>query len=85
MCLGCGRRAPQHELLRFTAVPLDGALVVVRDHDGRMGGRGLYTCASRDCVQQAIERRGFARGARGRVTVDAGLVDEMGDGQAVSG
>ena len=85
MCLGCGRRAPKHELVRFTAVARGGALVVVRDHDGGMGGRGLYTCPARGCVERAVERRAFARGARAQVMVDAGLVDEMDDGQAVSG
>ena len=84
MCLGCGRRAPKHELVRFAVVPRGDALVVVRDREGALGGRGLYTCPSRDCVQRALERRGFARGARAKVTVDAGLVDEMDDGQAVS-
>lgn len=85
MCLGCGRRAPKHDLVRFTATPRGGALVVVRDRDGLLGGRGLYTCASRECVERAMERRGFARGARAQVTVDAALADGMDDGQVVGG
>lgn len=85
MCLGCGRRAPKHDLVRFTAMPGEDALVVVRDDDGRLGGRGLYTCASRQCVERAIERRGFARGARAQVKVDAALADGMDDGQVVGG
>jgi len=85
MCLGCGRRAPKHDLVRFTAVPQGGAPVVVCDRDGMLGGRGLYTCAARHCLERAMERRGFARGARAQVRADAALMDELGDGQAVSG
>jgi len=85
MCLGCGRRAPKHDLVRFTAAAQGGALVVVRDRDGTLGGRGLYTCPSRDCLERAMDRRGFARGARAQVRVDAGLMDALDDGQAVSG
>jgi len=84
MCLGCGRRAPQSDLVRFTAVLREGALVVVRDQRGDLGGRGLCTCRARECVQRALERRAFARGARAQVTAGAGLVDEVGDGTGVS-
>jgi predicted RNA-binding protein YlxR (DUF448 family) len=39
-CAGCGRRAPQHELLRFAA--------------GRTEpGRGVYTCRSLACFDRA--------------------------------
>jgi predicted RNA-binding protein YlxR (DUF448 family) len=35
-----------------------------RDDDGRLGGRGLYVCPSRDCFDRAARRRAFQRGAR---------------------
>lgn len=85
MCLGCGRRAPKHDLMRFTAIPRGGALVVVADHAGAHGGRGLYTCHSRACVQRAIERRAFARGARAQVEVDDALLDDVDEESGLRG
>lgn len=82
MCLGCGLRAPKHELVRFSAVRGENGLMLFRDHDGRLGGRGLYTCPLRECFERASARRGFSRGARATVAVDAALADGLGDGQA---
>jgi predicted RNA-binding protein YlxR (DUF448 family) len=59
--------------------------VLIRDDAGNAGGRGIYTCASRACFEAARERRGFARGARANVMVDAGLADALGDEEAVGG
>ncbi len=83
MCLGCGLRAPKHDLVRFGAVRGEDGLMLVRDDDGTLGGRGLYTCPSRECFERAAARRGFSRGARATVTVDAALANGLGDGQAV--
>jgi len=85
MCLGCRRRAPKRDLARFVAVPCGGGRVLTPDPDGVMPGRGLYTCRSRACFAQAVERRAFARGARGPVRVDGALGQEFADGEAVSG
>jgi predicted RNA-binding protein YlxR (DUF448 family) len=46
-CAGCGRRAPQHELLRFAA--RSGELVAGRTEPGR----GVYTCRSLACFDRA--------------------------------
>ena len=54
-CAGCGRRAPQRELLRFAA--RDGVLVAGRHEPGR----GAYTCRSLACFERAVERGEFAR------------------------
>jgi predicted RNA-binding protein YlxR (DUF448 family) len=62
-CAGCGRRAPQPELLRFAA--RDGALVAGRTEPGR----GAYTCRSLACFERAAERGGFARVLRRQVHV----------------
>ena len=83
-CIGCRRRAPRHELVRFAAVRDGERLVLVRD-DGGLGGRGVYTCASRTCFETALARRGFARAARADVKVDASLADGLGNGEAVGG
>lgn len=77
MCAGCGRRAPKGDLARFTPVRDGDDLVVVRDDEAARPGRGIYTCRSRECFERAVERRGFARGARGKVRVDVTMAEEM--------
>jgi predicted RNA-binding protein YlxR (DUF448 family) len=62
-CAGCGRRAPQRELLRFAA--RDGALVAGRNEPGR----GAYTCRKVACFDRAADRGMFARVLRQQVRV----------------
>jgi predicted RNA-binding protein YlxR (DUF448 family) len=61
-CAGCGRRAPQQELVRFAL--RDGALVTGRTEPGR----GIYTCRDLRCFERARTRRRF-----GSVRVDPAL------------
>ena len=65
--MGCGRKAPQPELLRFTAP--DGLL----RHDPKGAGRGAYTCARLACFERAAARRAFARTLRRNVQIDPAL------------
>jgi hypothetical protein len=62
-CVGCGRRAPQRELLRFAA--RDGVLMTGREEPGR----GAYTCRNLACFDRACERGMFARALRQQVRV----------------
>jgi predicted RNA-binding protein YlxR (DUF448 family) len=62
-CAGCGRRAPQRELLRFAA--REGDLVAGRNAPGR----GAYTCRSLACFERAAERGMFARVLRQQVRI----------------
>ena len=66
-CTGCGRKAPQAELVRF--VESDGALTPGR----RLPGRGAYTCRRLACFERAVSRRAFARTLRRNVRVDSAL------------
>jgi predicted RNA-binding protein YlxR (DUF448 family) len=66
-CVGCGRKAPQAELLRFAVQA--GALVPGR----LLPGRGAYTCRRLACFERAISRRAFSRVLRRNVTVDPAL------------
>jgi uncharacterized protein len=66
-CAGCGRNAPQPELVRFAAV--DGALAPGRS----LPGRGVYTCRRLACFERALARRAFNRVLRQTVTVDPAL------------
>ncbi|MEX2102548.1 MAG: YlxR family protein [Gaiellaceae bacterium] len=68
-CIGCGRKAPQEELLRFAAV--DGALTP--DPERRLPGRGAYTCRRLACFERAASRRAFARTLRRTVAIPSAL------------
>jgi predicted RNA-binding protein YlxR (DUF448 family) len=65
-CVGCGRKAPQSELLRFREE--SGALV-----PGAGPGRGAYTCHRLACFERALARRAFNRTLRRTVRVDPAL------------
>ena len=64
-CAGCGRKAPQSELQRFTARA--GSLVP------EPGGRGVYTCRRLACFERALARRAFSRVLKQKVSVDPAL------------
>jgi uncharacterized protein len=66
-CAGCGRKAPQAELLRFVA--REGTLT----HSPKGPGRGVYTCGRISCFERALERRAFNRTLRQTVQVDPEL------------
>jgi predicted RNA-binding protein YlxR (DUF448 family) len=66
-CAGCGRKAPQSELVRFAAV--DGELKQGRT----LPGRGVYTCRRLLCFERALARRGFNRVLKQRVEVEPAL------------
>jgi len=66
-CAGCGRKAPQQELLRFVA--RDGELVASRAGPGR----GVYTCRRLACFERARARRAFNRTLKTTLRVDPGL------------
>ena len=66
-CAGCGRKAPQAELVRFAAC--DGALT----HSPRGPGRGAYTCRRLACFERASASRAFNRTLKTTVRVDPEL------------
>jgi uncharacterized protein len=66
-CVGCGRKAPQSELLRFVAK--DGRLVAGPNEPGR----GAYTCRRLSCFERALSRRAFNRTLRRNVRVEPEL------------
>jgi uncharacterized protein len=66
-CVGCGRKAPQGELLRFGAAA--GQLVPGTG----IPGRGAYTCRRLACFERAVSRRAFNRTLRQTVQIDQKL------------
>ena len=65
-CVGCRRKAQGEELIRF--VGRDAELVP--DLTWTQSGRGAHVCPSRQCVQLGVERGGFARTLRRRISVE---------------
>ena len=66
-CVGCGRKAPQSELLRFVAK--DGLLAAGPNEPGR----GAYTCRRLSCFERAVSRRAFNRTLKRNVRVEPEL------------
>ena len=66
-CVGCGRRAPKRELVRFTEV------AGVLNDAATGGGRGAYTCRDTACFETATARHAFARSLRRPVRVEPEL------------
>jgi len=66
-CAGCGRKAPQSELIRFVAE--NGSLTAGR----ALPGRGVYTCRRLPCFERAGRGRAFNRVLRQTVRVDPAL------------
>lgn len=66
-CIGCGRKAPKDELLRF--VVADDAVVC----DPTAQARAAYTCRRLSCFERAASRNAFSRTLRRRVRVEAEL------------
>jgi predicted RNA-binding protein YlxR (DUF448 family) len=66
--VGCGRKAPKEELLRFVA--RDGVLAFGREDPGR----GAYTCRRLSCFERAASKNAFNRTLRQTVRVDPELV-----------
>ena len=66
-CVGCGRRAPQRELIRFAA--RNGEVVPA----AKAPGRGAYTCRRLSCFERAAASQAFGRTLRQKVKVDPAL------------
>jgi uncharacterized protein len=66
-CAGCGRKAPQPELVRFAST--EGRLAAGR----QLPGRGVYTCPRLSCFERATAARAFNRVLRQNVVVDPAL------------
>ncbi|MGQ9602834.1 MAG: YlxR family protein [bacterium] len=62
MCVGCLRKRPKVELLRF--VISDGQIKI-----GNASGKGFYLCPDRNCLELAT-RRAFMRDILSKVSRD---------------
>lgn len=60
-CLGCRQVLEKKYLLRYVVSPQGDLLV---DYQGKLPGRGAYTCFSPECLQKALKRGQFRRAFR---------------------
>ncbi|HEX9078959.1 MAG TPA: DUF448 domain-containing protein [Desulfuromonadaceae bacterium] len=65
-CLGCREPRDKGELLRFVLSPQGE---VVPDLDGKLPGRGAYTCLNPACLEAACRQRQFSRAFKREVGV----------------
>jgi predicted RNA-binding protein YlxR (DUF448 family) len=73
-CIATGEVQPKHGLIRFVVGP---DAHVVPDVLGKLPGRGIYVAADRAALERAVKKRLFSRGAKAKVEVPDGLVDEV--------
>lgn len=71
-CVGCRQRRAATDLIRLQVD--DGHLHVV---ERPLPGRSAYLCPSQACLEQAVQRRAFARTLRQDVRLDDGLPVEF--------
>ncbi len=65
-CLGCRAIKDKSNLIRFIETP-DSE--VMPDLEGKLPGRGAYTCYNKHCLQTAINQRQFKRSLKHEVLV----------------
>jgi hypothetical protein len=53
-CLGCRRVREKNELIRFAVVENK----LTPDIKRRLGGRGVYLCPEKSCIEEAYKRSG---------------------------
>lgn len=66
-CIGCRTVTGKNELLRWVLVEGASPRVVGLDRQGSAPGRGTWTHGIEKCVQQAVQRKAFARTFRSAV------------------
>lgn len=78
-CVGCRQVMPQSAVLRLAAVSEPPYLVP--DATKKLGGRGVWVEARRECIDRAARKGGFSRAMRREVRVDPNDVAVLLSGQ----
>ncbi len=70
-CVGCRQWHDEADLLRCVPMPVEGGegATIAVDWSGRAPGRGVYISPSVACVRRAIERGGFSRSLRSKLSL----------------
>jgi len=75
-CVGCRKRAPASELIRFVSTGSGDHLRLQVDVGRRLPGRGAHLHPDPACFAQAERRRAFGRALRLTGVADTGLLAE---------
>ncbi|WP_097318527.1 YlxR family protein [Paractinoplanes atraurantiacus] len=75
-CVGCRKRAPAIELIRFVAAGTGEDLRLQPDPNRRLPGRGAHLHPDPACFALAERRRAFGRALRLTGVADTGLLAE---------
>ncbi|WP_412736907.1 YlxR family protein [Krasilnikovia sp. MM14-A1259] len=75
-CIGCRKRAPASQLLRFVAVGTGAELRLLPDPARRLPGRGAHVHPDPACFALAERRRAFGRALRLTGVPDTGPLAE---------
>ena len=75
-CVGCRKRAPAFDLLRFVAAGAEDDLKLQPDPSRRLPGRGAHLHPDPACFALAERRRAFGRALRLTGVLDAGPLAE---------
>ena len=57
MCVVCRQMKPKNELIRI--VNNDGMVAI--DKTGKSGGRGVYLCRCKECIDRALKSKNFVK------------------------
>ena len=57
MCVVCRQMKAKSELIRI----VHSNETVVVDTTGKLNGRGIYLCASSECIAKALKSKGFVK------------------------
>ena len=66
-CMGCNEKRPKKELIRVVRTP-EGEVLL--DVTGKKSGRGAYICASMECLNTAMKRKGLERSLKVSIPTD---------------
>lgn len=55
MCVACRQMKQKNQLIRI--VNRDGDVTI--DSTGKLNGRGVYLCRSKECISKAVKGKGF--------------------------
>jgi uncharacterized protein len=75
-CVGCRKRAPASELIRFVAAGSGDDLRLLPDPGRRLPGRGAHLHPDQACFALAERRRAFGRALRFTGVADTGPLAE---------
>ena len=75
-CVGCRKRAPASDLIRFVAAACGDSFLLKADPSRRLPGRGAHLHPDPACFALAERRRAFGRALRLTGVADTGLLAE---------